>query len=149
MTDRMEKFCREYMVDLDSTHAAIRAGYSKGTANKAGPRLKKHPLVAARIAELQKEAADRNDVEVDEVIQKLRDSYRDAKAAKQHGPAVRAVELLGKHIGMFTDKLTLTEDQRMSDEELIEKMAGGGLVKLEMLRKTLLVPDDFEDAGDG
>jgi hypothetical protein len=59
--------------------------------------------VASRVTELQNEAAKRNEIKVDDVIAMLLESYRDAKAANQHGPAVRAVELLGKRLGMFRD----------------------------------------------
>jgi phage terminase small subunit len=149
LTPRQERFAREYLIDLDATHAAVRAGYSEKTANKQGPRLKKHPLVQERIAELQQAAADRNDVEVDEVIKMLRASYREAKAAKQHGPAVRAAELLGKTMGMFSDKITLTDEQKMTDDELIQKLAEGNPEKATVLRKTLLVPDGFGDSDDG
>jgi phage terminase small subunit len=143
LTPKQDRFCREYLVDINSTKAAVRAGYSEHTANKQGPRLLRHPLVRPRIAELQQAAADRNDVEVDEVVKMLRASYREAKAEKQHGPAVRAAELLGKTMGMFSDKITLTDEQKMTDEELIEKLADGDPEKVALLRKTLLVPDGF------
>ncbi len=39
LTDRQERFCEEYLVDLNATQAAIRAGYSRKTANQQGSRL--------------------------------------------------------------------------------------------------------------
>ena len=39
MTNKQEKFCQEYMIDLNATQAAIRAGYSPKTANEQAGRL--------------------------------------------------------------------------------------------------------------
>jgi phage terminase small subunit len=39
LTDKQEQFCREYLLDFNATQAAIRAGYSKRTANEQGARL--------------------------------------------------------------------------------------------------------------
>lgn len=38
LTDKQEMFCREYLIDLNATQAAIRAGYSAKTANRIRPR---------------------------------------------------------------------------------------------------------------
>lgn len=38
MTERQKKFCEEYLIDLNATQAAIRAGYSPKTANEQGAR---------------------------------------------------------------------------------------------------------------
>lgn len=53
LTDKQEMFCREYLVDLNATQAAIRAGYSEKTANEQGARLLANVSVAKRIAELK------------------------------------------------------------------------------------------------
>ena len=55
----------------------------------------------------------------------LLDEYHAASAANQHGPAVRALELIGKHLGMFTDRLILEKVEKESDEELAAAMARG------------------------
>lgn len=68
LTDKQEKFCREYIVDLNATQAAIRAGYSEKTADQQGSRLLTNVKVAERIQELQNEAAERNDITVDRVL---------------------------------------------------------------------------------
>jgi hypothetical protein len=39
MTNKQKKFCEEYLIDLNATQAAIRAGYSTKTADTQGPRL--------------------------------------------------------------------------------------------------------------
>ena len=134
MTAKQERFCQEYLVDLNATQAAMRAGYSAKTANEQGSRLLANVSVKAHIAELQQAAAKRNEVTVDTVVTMLLDSYREAKAANQHGPAVRAAELLGKRLGMFVDRVLLNEEQAMSDSELIASLAQGDERKAKMLR---------------
>ena len=69
LTPKQDTFCREYLVDLNATAAARRAGYSNGTAHVQGPRLLANVRVAERIEELQSEAAERAEVTVDEVIE--------------------------------------------------------------------------------
>lgn len=50
---RHEKFCHEYIKDMNATQAAIRTGYSKNTANRIGSRLLSNVDVKARVAELR------------------------------------------------------------------------------------------------
>ena len=128
LTARRERFAREYLLDLNATQAGIRAGYSAKTANEQGSRLLANVSVKARIAELQEAAAKRNELKVDDVVGMLLDSYKEAKAANQHGPAVRAAELLGKKFGMFKDRVEVSEVQAMTDEKLAARLAkqGGG-----------------------
>ncbi len=117
LTPKQERFCHEYMVDLNATQAAIRAGYSEKTAQEQASRLLSKVIVKTRISELQAEVAARTDVTIDDVIGMLRESYRDAKAANQHGPAIRAVELLGKRHGMFTDVHKQADGEDLTPEE--------------------------------
>lgn len=48
-----EKFCNEYIKDMNATQAAIRAGYSGKTANRIGSRLLSNVDIKARVAELR------------------------------------------------------------------------------------------------
>jgi phage terminase small subunit len=137
LTDRQERFCREYLVDLNATQAAKRAGYSSHTANEQAARLLAKASVKARVTELQNAAAKRNDVTVDDVIQMLLQSYKNATAANQHGPAVRAVELLGKWHGMFKDKVEMSDVRAASDNDLVAALSGGDPARAAMLREML------------
>ena len=58
LTDKQEMFCREYLIDLNATQAAIRAGYSEKTARASGCENLTKPDIENRIAELK---ADRNE----------------------------------------------------------------------------------------
>ncbi|ANV96875.1 TPA: terminase small subunit [Escherichia coli] len=59
LTDKQEMFCREYLIDLNATQAAIRAGYSAKTANRTASENLSKPDIQFRIAELK---AQRNDL---------------------------------------------------------------------------------------
>ena len=122
LTRKRRRFCEEYVVDLNATAAAKRAGYSERTAEVQGCRLLKNVQVASYVAKLQADAAKRNEVSVDKVIGMLAASYTDAKAANQHGPAVRAAELLGR---MVKDGLQIHEfhkEQRNLEDAFIDML---------------------------
>ncbi|EMO7863520.1 terminase small subunit [Citrobacter amalonaticus] len=59
LTDKQEMFCREYLIDLNATQAAIRAGYSAKTANRTASENMSKPDIQSRIAELK---VQRNDL---------------------------------------------------------------------------------------
>ncbi len=103
LSEKQKKFGREYMVDFDVPAAYTRAGYSEKSAQSAGSRLLRDPRMQAFIAEVGVEAAERADLTIDSVLKNLREDRDAARAANQYGPAVRADELMGKYLAMFTD----------------------------------------------
>ncbi len=106
MTDKRARFVDEYLVDLNATQAATRAGYSEKTAYSQGQRLLKDVEVAKAIAERQAERAERVRVTADDVLAGL---LREAKGEGQdtHTSArVSAWAQIGKHLGMFGPKGT-------------------------------------------
>lgn len=68
---REARFCREYLIDLNATAAAQRAGYSQKTAGATGARLLKRVHVQARIQKLKADRAERVDIKADRVVQEL------------------------------------------------------------------------------
>ncbi len=71
LTPKQERFVAEYLVDLNATQAAIRAGYSPQTADVQGPRLLGNVGVAAAI-QVAKEARNaRTGITADRVLQEL------------------------------------------------------------------------------
>ncbi|MCH7776507.1 MAG: terminase small subunit [Gemmatimonadetes bacterium] len=103
LSQKQKRFGREYMVDFNVAAAYVRAGYSKNGAQSGGSRLLRDPRIQAYIAELEAEATERAGLTVDGVLKNLREDRDAARAAGQYGPAVRADELLGKYLAMFTD----------------------------------------------
>lgn len=73
LTPKVLAFVREYLVDLNATAAAIRAGYAKASAYDTGYRLLRKPEVAALIKAAMDERALRTDVSAENVVAMLRD----------------------------------------------------------------------------
>jgi phage terminase small subunit len=125
LTDKQEQFAQEYIIDLNATQAAIRAGYSEKTAGEQGSRLLKNVKVLTRIDELKQERAERNQLDQDWVLTRLRQisdrcvqaepvlkwDYEERMLVEtgeyqfDSVGANKATELIGKHLGMFKDKV--------------------------------------------
>lgn len=65
LTDKQERFIQEYLIDLNATQAAIRAGYSENTARAIGYENLTKPHIQESIAEARKAAKDRLEITVD------------------------------------------------------------------------------------
>lgn len=113
MTPKQQRFVAEYIIDLNATQAAIRAGYKANNANVTGPRLLANVSVAEAIAFAQGKTAERLEITAEKVLADLEDARRQAMATLDWSPAIRACELLGKHIGMFVDRSETTVTERM------------------------------------
>jgi len=73
LTPKQERFVSEYLVDLNATQAAIRAGYSERTANEQGARLLAKASVAAAIAEAKAARSERTKIDADWLLRRLAD----------------------------------------------------------------------------
>lgn len=71
MTPKQEAFVREYLIDLNATQAAIRAGYSARTANEQGARLVANVSVRSAIEAAKSERAKRTEINADWVLRRL------------------------------------------------------------------------------
>jgi phage terminase small subunit len=71
LTPRQQRFVDEYLIDLNATQAAIRAGYSAKTAEQQGPRLLGNVGVAAAISAAQKARSARTEVDADYVLKRM------------------------------------------------------------------------------
>jgi phage terminase small subunit len=72
LTDKQERFCEEYLVDLNATQAAIRAGYSPKTARRIGSLNTTKVDISARIAHNMAERSKRTCLTQDMVVDHLR-----------------------------------------------------------------------------
>ena len=68
MTDKQKRFCEEYLIDLNATQAAIRAGYSEKTAKEIGCENLSKPNIAEYIQQLQQERSERTQITSDKVL---------------------------------------------------------------------------------
>lgn len=71
LTDKQAAFCEEYLLDLNATQAAIRAGYSVDTARNTASENMAKPDIQARIAELQAERSQRTTIDADWLLNRL------------------------------------------------------------------------------
>jgi phage terminase small subunit len=130
LTPKQRRFVQEYLVDLCATQAAIRAGYSAKTATELGYQLLQHPSVQTEIVAAQATRAERTKVDQDWVIEQLIKVYQTSMEAPSLnlGAANRALELLGKHQGMFVDRklIGMKRIDEMTEEELVEFLGDDG-----------------------
>ncbi len=96
----------EYLVDLCGARAAVRAGYSAKWARSQGSRLLRKPHIRQAIDKAMEERVKEIHIRREEVIGELK-KVAMAPASDENGAAVkmgsklRALELLGKHLGIF------------------------------------------------
>ena len=144
LTAKQQKFVEEYLIDLNATQAAIRAGYSVKTADVIGYQLLQKTSVQEAIAKAMAERSRRTGVNQDRVVLELAkiafvkmtdvvngngeikvdanpddlsciESIKYKESDNEFGGSVerevkigsklKALELLGKHLGMWNDKL--------------------------------------------
>ena len=98
MTPKQEAFVREYLIDLNATQAAIRAGYSVDTARAIGSENLSKPDIADAIAEAQAERAEKCEIDALWVLQEAKSTYQAARADNNVSAAVSALKLVGSHV---------------------------------------------------
>ncbi|OOF47925.1 terminase [Rodentibacter genomosp. 1] len=134
LTDKQQRFVEEYLVDLNATQAAIRAGYKAENARQIGSENLSKPDIQEAIQIAKDKRSERVQISQDDVLRDLlevRDICMGRKSVvltdvvknAQEGTvnaidnpvfvfeptsANKALELLGKHLGMFKDRVDLT-----------------------------------------
>lgn len=109
LTPKRERFVAEFLLDLNAAAAARRAGYSPRTARQTGHRLLTKADIQAALTVAQQERAERVKVAVDDVLRKLVECG--LKSDRRDAMTIRFVELLGKHLGMFSEQVEVTEQK--------------------------------------
>ena len=109
LTPKQQRFVDEYMVDLNATDAARRAGYSAKTAHVQGPRLLGNVRVATAIRKRQTKLEQKTEVTQEWVLSKLvLAAERNMQNGEANSVAVQALKLLGEHLALFTKRTELT-----------------------------------------
>lgn len=146
LTPRQKRFCNEYLKDLNGTQAAIRAGYSKKTANRIATENLSKPVIKEEILKAMEKREKRTEITQDKVLKELAlvgfsdfadygeiekgiglqiKSFDEIKEGKTRAiksinerqdsksisisfklhDKIKALELLGKHLGMFKEQI--------------------------------------------
>ena len=129
MTTKQQLFVAEYLVDLNATQAAIRAGYSKKTAAQIGEQNLRKLVVATAIAKALEARAERTEVTQDRVLEELAligFAEMPDEPALKWADKLTALDKLAKHLGMFTERHhhsseIVSKAPAMSDRELLER----------------------------
>ena len=128
LSKKQKRFAHEYLIDCNATQAAIRAGYSKKTANEQGARLLANVSVKAYIEELLEKINSKKIASAEEVMEYLTSvlrgetqsevvvvegtgdgcsEARNVLKAPDEKERLKAAELLGKRYGIYSDKLNV------------------------------------------
>ena len=163
---RQQRFCGEYIIDLNATQAAIRAGYSENSAQQQSSDLLLKPLIQAEVDRLKEMRSLRTEITADKVLTEtyllassdIAEAFDETGALKpiREIPArirkaissieveklfeyvgdekehvgytqkiklwdkVKTLELLGKHLKLFSDKIELSADDSLAS--ILSKM---------------------------
>lgn len=108
LTPKQQRFVEEYLIDLNATQAAIRSGYSEKTAYSVGHENLKKPEIQKAIQEAQESLSKKTQLTVDMVVKGLLKEAQDYAEGSTQSARVSAWAHLGKHLGMFKDKVEMT-----------------------------------------
>ncbi len=122
LTPKQARFVEEYLIDLNATQAAVRAGYSAKTANEQGAQLLAKLSIRQAVAEAQAIRSKRTEITQDEVIQGLKKEATLEGEGSSHSARVSAWAHLGKHLGMFTDNLNLGGSIGIRHEDALKEL---------------------------
>ena len=147
LTPKQQRFVEEYLVDLNATQAAVRAGYSEKGASVTGSQLLANPKVSQAIEEAQKKRSEKVNITAEYVLGRLLEvaercmqkrpvlNMKGEQVVDEDGNnkwtfdskgANRALELLGKHVGCFVDKVELSGSVNLGAlEEARRRLADG------------------------
>jgi len=138
----------------NATQAAIKAGYTARTANRTASRLLTHAVVAAAI---QRKMGLR-EAQIDySAASWLRDTLQigaEARASGKLGPALKAQELIGRHLGLLSDARGVTRDQAdlysylgAAMERYRERAVTDGVVTVQAVERQQERADEPAEAG--
>ena len=116
LEEKQKMFCKEYLVDFNGTQAAIRAGYSKKTANEQASRLLTKVNVQKYLQQLIEKRNKRTNITQDDVVAdiiKVKDRCMQNEAVLDKegnetgiykfdsNGANKALDMLAKHVGFY------------------------------------------------
>lgn len=167
MTKKQKQFVEEYLIDLNATQAAIRAGYSPGSAADIGSENLRKPDIRACIDKAMAERSKRTGINQDRILMELAKialvspekvvNFEDATVREnavtediaavasvkvkqfptkdgdgiereiRFHDKIKALELLGKHLGMYQNNLNVTLESSEKLDAIMSQIGGEGL----------------------
>lgn len=141
LTDKQKIFCEEYLIDLNATQSAIRAGYSEKTAKQIGTENLSKPVLAEYIAELKAKRSESTAINAAWVLRQAVEVHERCMQAEpiidkegshtgeykfEHSGANKALEIIGKHVDVqaFTENVKLNADIAVT-QTLEERLTSG------------------------
>ena len=129
LNGKQERFCQEYIIDLNATQAAIRAGYSEDTARAIGCENLTKPAIEARVNELKMERLKRLNVNQDYVLMRLIEiDQLDVLDILNDDGSCKPIKEWPKVWRQFISGIDLSELKEISGNE--EKIIGSVLKKI-------------------
>ena len=119
LNTKQKRFCQEILVDGNATQAAIRAGYSKRSAYSTGHDNLQKPKIQKYISRLKAARKLRTQVTADRVLEGLA-KIAFAEKSKKTGDKLKALGMLGKHVGIFDNQLNLEKQALIKDLSKID-----------------------------
>lgn len=130
LTPKQAAFVREYLVDLNATQAAVRAGYSVRTAGSIGQENLTKPEIRQAVETALEQRAAQTARTALEVLRDIRELGREARESGDLKTALKTYELEGRHLGMFTDKTDLRMDGGVRVEHAVSPAVEAALRRL-------------------
>lgn len=108
LNEKQKRFVEEYCIDYNATQAAIRAGYSPKSAEVTACRLLRNAKICEAIDQKRVKIAEKAELSAEWVLRELARNHELAKGIGELAASNKALELIGKHLGMFKDKVEMT-----------------------------------------
>lgn len=104
LNPRQQRFVAEYLIDLNATQAAIRAGYAPASAHVHASRMLKDAKISEAVEQGKSATLERAEIDQDWVVGEFKATLARARALDDLAAANKAVENIGKIGGLYVDR---------------------------------------------
>ena len=114
LTMKQARFCHEYMIDLNATQSAIRAGYSSKTAKEIGYDNLTKVHIQDEITRLRDETSKKTDIKISDVLERI---WYIAEEGEENNQ-LKALDMMMKHLGGYSADNIKAEPVRVIVERI-------------------------------
>lgn len=148
LTAKQQRFCAEYIRDLNATKAAARAGYSPRTARSIGSENLAKPDIQAEIRRLKAERAERLKISADRVVEELaRIAFSNVRDLFNADGSVKAIADIPPETRAALQDIVLQQSGADGDMKTVRIRMANKLKALELLARHLGLFDGPADSG--